>query len=48
MPNWVTNQVVITGSKDCIDELFAVISIDDDVYFLANTLPTPKEFDGNT
>jgi len=46
MPNWVTNQVVITGSKDCIDKLVTVITNDNNTYSLTNTMPTPKEFDG--
>jgi len=43
MPNWVTNDVVIMGDKNSIKELYDDISIDEDVFFLANTLPTPKE-----
>lgn len=43
MPNWTMNNVEITGEKKDIDKLYDDISVDEDVYFLANTLPTPFE-----
>ena len=43
MPNWVTNNVVITGDKQDINKLYDDISVDEDVYYLANTMPTPFE-----
>ena len=45
MPNWCRNNVVITGDKNSIDELVDVITEDDDIVALTNTMPTPKEFD---
>jgi hypothetical protein len=46
MPNWCRNNVVITGSKDSIDELIKDITNDDDTISLTNTMPTPTEFEG--
>jgi len=43
MPNWTMNNIEITGEKKDIDKLYDDISVDEDVYFLANTLPTPFE-----
>lgn len=43
MPNWVTNNVVITGDKNSLDKLYDDMSVDEDVYYLANTMPTPLE-----
>ena len=45
MPNWCRNNVVITGSKDSIDELIKDITNDDDTISLTNTMPTPTEFE---
>jgi len=46
VPNWVTNNLVITGDKNSLDELYDDISVDEDVYYLANTMPTPRELTG--
>jgi len=43
MPNWVTNNAVITGDKNSLNELYDDITINEGVFYLANTMPTPSE-----
>ncbi len=43
MPNWVANELLITGDKNNIDKLYDDITVNVEEFSLANTMPTPPE-----
>jgi hypothetical protein len=43
MPNWVSNELLITGDKNNIDKLYDDITVNEGEFSLANTMPTPPE-----
>ena len=43
MPNWVSNELLITGDKNNIDKLYDDITVNEGEFSLTNTMPTPPE-----
>jgi hypothetical protein len=43
MPNWVSNELLITGDKNNIDKLYDDITVNEGEFSLANTMLTPPE-----